>query len=189
MDLYFRKYSDYRRGTRITVSDFEDLKEEYEKSLNNDSDNESGSDNESNEQEITDDDIDKYVMNDENLLDIVVMDDNLIPNEYNIYLIHGCIYEIHHILNTDNLSYAKIILKQLFSDINNCQPFIVTGFTCSYKEEGGYSDPLPPLLIDGKPLIENTIKKKIENHCDDYCVAVIIKNKQLIDYEQILPLF
>ena len=191
MDLYIRSHSDYRRGTQIFVSDFEDLKKEYNDKMNNKSGSESGSESydESDSESVNESDIDNYIQNDEDILDIVMIDDIPMIDRYNIYLIYGCIYEIYHVIVTDDLQYAKTILQQLFSDINECKPFIVTGMTCAYKETGHYPDPLPPLLINEKPLIDETIKQMIKEKGTDYCVAVIIKNKQLVDYQQILPLF
>lgn len=188
MELYIRKYNDYRTGTEITVSDYEDLKEELNNS--NESKTESSeSKTESSESESKSDEIDKYILNDKYLLDIVMIDCIPETDDYIIYLIYGCIYNIYHIVNTDNLEYAKTILKQLFSEINECQPFVVTGMSCAYKEEGYYPDPLPPLLMDEKGLLGNSLKHFITNQWSDYCIAVIVKNNRLIDYQQILPLF
>lgn len=159
MNLYIRQYDNYRRGSIMTVLDFDN--EEYR--------------------------------DDERLLDTMTISDLPVTNEYGVYLLWADVYEYLiqkncPIICTNDLTYAETILKQLFSDINERQPFVQTGMTCAYKEIGYYPDPLPPLLINGKPLIEKKIKKEIQNTRYDYCVAVIIKNKKLITYQQILPL-
>lgn len=159
MNLYVRQYDDYRQGLIITVLDSDDPEYEY----------------------------DAY----ECLLDTVTIQDLPAPNEYGVYLIWADVYEylvqeISPIVCTDDLQYAETISKQLFSDINERQPFV---YIDKYKEKGHYPVALPPLLINGKPLIDKKIKKDIQHTRYDYCVSVIILNKKLIDYQQILPLW
>lgn len=70
---------------------------------------------------------------------------------------------------------ASQITKRLFSEINNCQPFVTQRFSSSYKEEGYYSDGTS-LLTDSQWEIMN--KTQIY-----YCICVVVKG------DQITPLF
>lgn len=189
--LWVARYSDYRTGTKIEVYDMQDLKDMYE-ALTSDSESDSAelqhSDKEIN-QEMTEDDYIGEIIG-ENLYDIVEIDAK--REIYSIYVCMGNGYEdgeIIYIANMDDKELAKKALKHIFSDIHECKPFEVTGVTSGYKEKGYYPDPLPSMKIDGKPLLEESIIKRIREDDHYYCVAVILKNDWVIDHIQIRPLF
>jgi hypothetical protein len=180
MKLYIRHHDDYRSGVDITVYDTEDLKIEYE------SENES-----ENDELITDEKFNIKLDMDEDMLDIVTLN-NKFNDTYAIYLICGNGYHdpektnTIHVINQNNKDDANKILQNLYSDINNCQPFLQTGYTVSYKQEGYYPEPLSKYFIDGQPLISEEIKM-ILDRLMSYCVAVVIYNDKLVDYIQINP--
>lgn len=179
MKLYIRRYSDYRTGTELVVDDIEDLMAEY-----NNSDN-----SESNESNIDAENADIMIQEDETLFEIIEMNTSTNNNKFFIYLItgEGCYdgYDVFHIKRVSKQKIANKILGQLYSDINGFQPFVVEGLTSSYKEKGYYPDPLP--FMDGQSLIDENLIGKIQNNY--YCLAIIIKNNQLIKYKQIKPVF
>jgi len=177
MNLYIRTHDDYRSGIDITVYDKEDLKSEYV--------SEDDSDDSNNVEPITDEKFNIKLDMDEDMLDIITIN-NTFHDTYAVYLIYGEGYhdsektKIIHIIN--QIDDTINILQHLYSDINGHQPFVQTGYTCSYKSEGYYPEALPEYFIN--TLIQDQIKKLHET-LYSYCVAVIIKDQKLMDYLQI----
>ncbi len=110
-------------------------------------------------------------------------------DEEPVYLICGEGYhepektKILHIINKDNEADCNNILQYLYSDINNHQPFVQTGYVGFYKPDGYYPEALPKYFIN-HPSINAQIKTILDKG-PYYCVAVIIHNENLIDYLQI----
>lgn len=177
MNLYIREHDDYRDGKHLTVFDVEDLKLEYESEDSSDDDN-----------MISDEKFKIRLDMDEDMLDVITLN-NIFNDTYAIYLICGEGYhepektKIIHIINQDNEIHADNILKNLYSDINNHQPFVQTGTTCSYKPEGYYPEALPKCFVNNHPLLNEEITTLLDKG-PYYCVAVIIHNENLIDYLQ-----
>ena len=191
MNLYVKRYDDYRTGIDIIVVEEENLKYEY---LEDSYESESYSSN-----ELCTPDLDINLMTDEKFKEKLNMDENFydsitINNEfkdtYTVYLIYGEgnhepeETNVIHIINQPNKNDAVNIMKHLYSDINDHQPFVRT--SDDYKPQGFYPKALPKFFIDRYPSV-NELIKKISKDRPDYCVSVIIYNNKLIDYLHILP--
>jgi len=178
MNLYIREHHDYRSGTDVSVFDIDGMKEYYFSDE---------SDEDPNDETITDERFNERLDMDENLCDIISIDD-LVNGTYAVYLICGEGYyektNILHVLNQETDSDE--ILNHLYSDINRHQPFLVTGYTSSYKENGYYPEALPKYFINDQPLINEEIQRVLDD-IHNYIVAVMIKDQKLIDYIQISP--
>jgi len=196
MNLYIKRYDDYRTGIDIKVSDEENLKYKY---LEDSYESESYSEN-SNSDDLdglctgdldlklmTDEKFKEKLNMDENILDIITLN-NTFNDTYSIYLIYG---EGNHepentnvinIINQSNKDDAVNMMKHLYSDINNCQPFIRT--SDDYKPQGYYPKALPKFFINSNPLINDLIET-ISNDRPYYCVSVVLYNDKLIDFLQI----
>lgn len=105
---------------------------------------------------------------------------------YNIYVLlfeQYDKYEQIYIKSVKRAKKAKKILNHLFSEANGSLPFVATGMTDGYEEEGYYPDPLPD-----KGLLKLEIDKIQSQNYYAVC-AVVIKNKSICAYNQIYPLF
>ena len=177
MELYIKEHDDYRSGPDLSVYTKEELKIEYQE------------EDDSNDELITDEQFQIKLDMDEDLLDIITLN-NEFNDVYVVYLICGEGYhqktDIIYIMDYNNEIEARNILIHLYSDINNRQPFVETGFTSSYKSTGYYPEVLPKYFIDDQPLITDEIKIALEKPIS-YCAAIIIFNEKLIDYLQIRP--
>lgn len=199
MNLYIKRYDDYRTGIDITVIEEENLKYEY-LSDSYESESNSESDSESDDldlNELCTGDLDLKLMTDEKFNDKLNMDENILDiitlnnafnDTYAVYLIYGEgnhepeNTNVIHIINQSNKDDAVNMMKHLYSDINDHQPFFRT--SDDYKPEGYYPEALPKFFINSNPLI-NELIKTISEDLPDYCVSVIINNEKLIDYLQI----
>lgn len=154
LDIYIKKYSDYRSGTTVSLNTEKDRFDE------------------------------------DDIYGITQIQLNK-EKKYNVYLIIGTDdidLDSLHLLGYDDLESAENILEHLYSDINNMRPFVVTGMTCAYKEEGYYPEPFDPIIINDHPLISKEIKQKIDEY--NFCVAVIIDyDNDICNYILIQPLF
>ena len=192
MNLFIRKYSDYRTGNKITVSDIDDLIHEYIKREGNVHSidiiliGEKNDIETTSQEEIANKALEK-LMDDESLLAIINEDGSFkfdTTDKYSLYIITGEAYdeyEIFHIKTIEDQEMAEKLLMQIFSDINNCQPFVMTDLTPGYREVGYYPGPLP--LMDGVSLVDSALIRKIS--MNQYCVAIIITGNILYDYIQI----
>nr|QBK89192.1 MAG: hypothetical protein LCMiAC02_02870 [Mimivirus LCMiAC02] len=123
---------------------------------------------------------DEYFIND---LEI----DEIKNDDYNVYIMMvrwDAKSFVRYVTKEKTKEKAQKILKHIYSEINECQEFVVTGMTSAYKEKGHYPNPLPK--IEG--LLDEEICSKID---DDYhcCVAIIINKGKLVDYIKITPQF
>lgn len=182
MNLYIKRYDDYRTGIDIIVVDKENLEEEY---LSEFSEYENSDDLDV--KLMTDEKFNEKLDMDENIYDIITLN-NEFKDTYTVYLIYGEGYhnpeetKVIDIINQPNKNDATNIMKHLYSDINNHQPFVQT--SDDYKPQGYYPEALPKFFIDRYPSINDLIEI-ISDDRPDYCVSVTIYNNKLIDYLQI----
>lgn len=198
MNLYIKRYDDYRTGIDIKVFNEEDTKYKY---LEDSYESESYSEN-SNLDDLdglctgdldielmTDERFNVKLNMDENILDIVTLN-NKYNDTYSVYLIYGEgnhepeNTNIIHIINQSNKDDAINMMKHLYSDINDQQPFLRTGDLGSYKPQGYYPEALPKFFINSNPLI-NELIETVSDDLPYYYVSVIVNNEKLIDYLQI----
>ena len=91
--------------------------------------------------------------------------------DYRLYLINEfpTYQPIWHADLSSKKDYVRLYLK-LFSQLHDCLPFVVTGWTSSYKEEGHYPDvPDDIAALPDVPEIE-----AVRNDADGYYVVVVI---------------
>lgn len=178
MNLYFRVTSDYRSGISVKVYDKSDMIKLIQESSLAD---------EQIEGDPTDEQIEDYVDSDGYFVgdtELEVKNDD----EYHIYLIvaHDGIDDFYICSNKDEAGAEKSC-QQLFAEFNNCLPFVVTGHTCSYKEEGYYPE---PVVTDGPPLLSPENKKYVDAIIDKhFTCAVVLHNQMVVDSLVIDPLF
>ena len=82
-----------------------------------------------------------------------------IPENYRIYV--NCefpFYKIMGYVDTKNEEECKKLYEKMFSQIYNCLPFEVTGYDCSYRDEGFY----PEITDEIKNMDEIEIIEKIK---------------------------
>ena len=182
MNLYIKIHSSHKNRIKISVFDKEDLKFEY---ISEDDIYESY--NNLNDEIITDRRF-KFkfkLKKDKDILDIVTLTSKF-KNTYEIYLIYGEGYNeqektnVVHIINQSDKNDSINLLKYLYSDINDHQQYV--------KINSYYPQAFSKYFNNDYPSINEQIKK-IRDDLPYYCVAVIIRNRNLIDYFKSLKLY
>ena len=187
-------YSDFRTGTRVSVYDIDDIKDLCQ--ISNDNLIKEGNPNDIFDYEnASEEELLYHVIGCDNFCDIIKMETELKCDMNSVYLCTGRMGGFEesrctHIMDIDVDKYSHSTLEQIFSEINGCQPFEITGQTPGYKDIGYYPDPLPTTL--NNDIISREQKFLYENEQDIcYCISVVLYNNSnvLIDSMQMRPLF
>lgn len=164
--LFMTLSDDYRTGKSFDMYDIDGLIDHY---------NSIDSDNETEYNEKT---AERRFNNEESRLEIIDLEDTSHNNKYLLYLVYGDGCGSSKVILVKKIRHKSNIqryLDQVYSDINESQPFVVTGMTPGYREEGYYPDALP--LINGKSMVKEKYMDDIEDSY--YCAAFIMHNNSL----------
>jgi hypothetical protein len=109
-----------------------------------------------------------------------------LPENCRIYVI--CEYPYYKIVDyvdVDKESDCKKVYYKMFSQIHDCMPFVVSGYTSSYKEEGEYPE-VPEEIKNMKDIqmIED-LKEEMESGDNVYFVIAIDEDGEEIFTEML----
>src|SRR5207253_2679034 len=114
-----------------------------------------------------------------------------ISDSYDLIIVYGSWDDIktYKVDEYDDCKKAKKFCNYIFYKMHNCKPFVTSGLTQGYKEEGSY----PEL----KKNLENKIKKITlypeqigeELEVSEFVIAMVCTREDVIDILQCIPLF
>jgi len=100
-----------------------------------------------------------------------------IHQNYRIYIVSECPeYKIIGYLDADDEEECRDLYLKMFSQLHGCLPFLTTGYSTAYKEEGYYPEVSEKILkLPNIDIIEE-MKQKLEEGDFVYFVFAINKN-------------